>query len=148
MRREGAEEPAPAEPVAVSPGVGGHAPDAGSLDVGTIRRSWQQLLDRLLDRRQMILHANLGSATAASYDGTVLELAFPPGRTFAVAKVQEKEAQFQEIFAEVFGVKPKLRCVARDHGPGGPVVDEDPPTNREDAVARLKSELADEIEAP
>jgi hypothetical protein len=131
------------EPVAPS-----HAPDASALDVGTIRRSWQQLLDRFQERRQMILRSNLESVTAASYDGTTLELAFPPGRTFAVKKVQEREEQFQDVFADVFGVRPRVVCVAREAAPGGPVVEEEPPATREDAVARLRAELGAEIEAP
>jgi DNA polymerase-3 subunit gamma/tau len=124
-----------------------HAPDAGSLDLHAIRRSWQQLLDRLHDRRQMILHANLGSATAAAYDGTTLELAFPPGRKFAVQKVQSKEDELREVFAEVFGVAPRIHCVARQEVPGlSPIEEEDPPASTEDAVARLKAELGAEVE--
>jgi DNA polymerase III subunit gamma/tau len=124
-----------------------HAPDTGALDLQTIRRSWQQLLDRLHDRRQMILHANLGSVTAAAYDGATLELAFPPGRRFAVQKVQSKEDELREVFAEVFGVSPRIRCVAREEVPGlSPIEEEDPPATTEDAVARLKAELGAEIE--
>jgi DNA polymerase III subunit gamma/tau len=127
---------------------GPHAPDAGSLDLQAIRRSWQQLLDRLHDRRQMILHANLGSATAAAYDGVTLELAFPPGRKFAVQKVQSKEDELREVFAEVFGVAPRIHCVARQEVPGlSPIEEEeDPPASTEDAVARLKAELGAEVE--
>jgi len=124
-----------------------HSPSAGSLDLQTIRRSWQQLLDRLHDRRQMILHANLGSATAAAYDGSTLELAFPPGRKFAVQKVQSKEEELREVFAEVFGVAPRIRCVARDGVPGlTPIEEDEPPATTEDAVARLKAELGAEVE--
>jgi len=124
-----------------------HAPDASALDLHTIRRSWQQLLDRLLDRRQMILRANLESVTAAAYDGATLELAFPPGRKFSVQKVQAKEPELREIFFEVFGVSPNIRCVARTEVPGVELVEEDePPATREDAVARLKEALGAEIE--
>jgi DNA polymerase III subunit gamma/tau len=127
--------------------LGPHAPSAGSLDLQTIRRSWQQLLDRLLDRRQMILRANLESVTAASYDGSTLELAFPPGRKFSVQKVQSKEEELRQIFADVFGVAPRIRCVARDEVPGLPAIEEDEPlATTEDAVARLKAELGAEIE--
>jgi DNA polymerase-3 subunit gamma/tau len=124
-----------------------HAPSAGSLDLQTIRRSWQQLLDRLHERRQMILHANLGSVTAAAYDGATLELAFPPGRKYAVQKVQSKEEVLREVFAEVFGVAPRIRCVAREAVPGlTPIEEEEAPATAEDAVARLKAELGAEIE--
>lgn len=124
-----------------------HAPDASSLDLQAIRRSWQQLLDRLLDVRQMVLRANLESATAASYDGETLELAFPPGRKFAVQKVQAKEDELRKAIADVFGVSPRVKCVARDEVPGVHLVDEDePPPTREDALARLKAELGAEVD--
>jgi DNA polymerase-3 subunit gamma/tau len=137
----GPPEPADAE--------GPHAPDTGALDVATIRRSWPQLLDRLQALRKAVLRAQLESVTAAAYDGQTLELAFPPGRKFAVEKVQSKEEEFRDVFADVFGVRPRVRCVARDLPPGGAAVveEEEPPASREDAVARLKAELgAAEVE--
>jgi DNA polymerase III subunit gamma/tau len=124
-----------------------HAPAASALDLQTIRKSWQQLLDRLLERRQMILRANLESVTASSFDGETLELAFPPGRKFAVQKVQSKEEDLRVIFADVFGVSPRIRCVARDGAPPDVVVlEEEPPANRDDVVARLKAEFGAEVE--
>jgi DNA polymerase-3 subunit gamma/tau len=130
--------PQPAEP---------HAPSTEALDLHTIRRSWQQLLDRLLDRRQMVLRANLESATAAAYDGETLELAFPPGRKFAVQKVQAKEEELREAIADVFGVAPRIKCLARDGIPGVPLEDdEEPPATKEDALARLKAELGAEVD--
>ena len=107
-------------------------------------------MERLLERRQMILRANLESVTAAAYDGATLELAFPPGRKFAVQKVQAKEPELREIFAEVFGVSPRIRCVSRDAVAGVsevPEVDDGPPPSHEDVVERLKTELGAEIEA-
>ncbi|HEX2069465.1 MAG TPA: DNA polymerase III subunit gamma/tau [Actinomycetota bacterium] len=123
-----------------------HAPSTSTLDLQTIRRSWQQLLDRLLERRKMILRANLESVTAAAFDGDTLELAFPPGRKFAVGKVQSKEEELREVFAEVFGVSPRIVCAARDDVPGLVTEEDDPPATREDAVARLKAELGAEVE--
>jgi len=124
-----------------------HAPSTGSLDLHAIRRSWQHLLDRLAERRQMILRANLESVTAAAFDGEVLELAFPPGRKFAVQKVQDKEPELREIFSQVFGVSPRIRCVAREAVAGGPSLDEDEtPPSAQDAVARLKAEFGAEVE--
>jgi DNA polymerase III subunit gamma/tau len=129
--------------------AGPHAPDTGALDLHAIRRSWQQLLDRLHDRRQMILRANLESVTAAAYDGITLELAFPPGRKFAVQKVQSKEDELREAFADVFGVSPRIVCQGRDGVPGMPLVDEEePPPTPADAVARLKAEFGAEVEEP
>jgi DNA polymerase III subunit gamma/tau len=124
-----------------------HAPDTSSIDIGVIRRSWPQLLERLQQVRKVVLRAHLESVTAAAFDGDTLELAFPPGRKFAVEKVQSKEEEFRDVFAEVFGVRPRVRCVARDVAPGATVVDEEPPATKEDAVARIKAELdAAEVE--
>ncbi len=124
-----------------------HAPDAGALDVTAIRRSWSQLLDRLGERRQMIIQASLESVTAAAYDGETLELAFPPGKKFAVQKVQSKHEEFREAFADVFGVRPRIRCVAREPLVDAPLIEDDEPSpSHEDAVARLKQELGAEVE--
>jgi DNA polymerase-3 subunit gamma/tau len=124
-----------------------HAPSTEALDLQTIRRSWPLLLERLLERRQMILRANLESVTASSFDGEILELAFPPGRKFAVQKVQSKEEDLRVVFADVFGVNPRIRCVARDGEPEDRVViEEDTPASKDDVVARLKAEFGAEVE--
>jgi DNA polymerase-3 subunit gamma/tau len=133
--------PAPAE-------AAPHAPSTGSLDLASIRRSWAQLLERLRDQRQMILMANLESAVATDWDGQTLEIVFPPGRKFGIEKVESREAEFQAAFVEVFGVSPRIRCVARDPGPDPVVLDDDEaPVTAEDAIARLKAELGAEPEA-
>ena len=97
----------------------------------------------------MILHANLASATPASYDGTTLELAFPPGKAFAVKKVQSKEEELKAAFTHVFGTSPAIRCVARAEVPGTAVIDdaEDAPASKEEALARLREQLGGVIEA-
>jgi DNA polymerase III subunit gamma/tau len=126
---------------------GPHAPSTDALDLQAIRRAWPQLLERLLERRQMILRANLESVTASSFDGETLELAFPPGRKFAVQKVQSKEDDLRVVFADVFGVNPRIRCVARDGEPADTVViEEDTPASKDDVVARLKAEFGAEVE--
>src|SRR5205814_647840 len=78
--------------------------------------------------RQVILATNLETATAAAYDGSALELAFPPGRKFSVQKVEQRMPQLLEAFAAVFGVTPRIVCSER----GAPasataVVEEDDP---------------------
>ena len=97
----------------------------------------------------MILHANLASATPASYDGTTLELAFPPGKAFAVKKVQSKEEELRVAFTHVFGTSPAIRCVARDEVAGAPVIEDadDVPASKEEALARLRAQLGGEIES-
>jgi hypothetical protein len=103
----------------------------------------------LLERRQMILRANLESVTAAAYDGETVELAFPPGRKFAVMKVQAKEEDLRAAFIEVFGVGPRFRCMAREEVPGVELVDDDePPPSKEAALARLKDALGAQVEEP
>jgi hypothetical protein len=95
----------------------------------------------------MILRANLESVTAAAYDGETVELAFPPGRKFAVQKVQAKEDDLRSVFVEVFGVSPRFRCLAREEVPGVELVDEDePPPSKEAALARLREALGAEVE--
>jgi DNA polymerase III subunit gamma/tau len=141
------------EGASTAPGPGAtpapHAPSTGALDLGAIRRSWPQLLERLKDQRQMILMANLESATAASWDGEMLEISFPPGKKFGVEKVQAREAELQDAFVEVFGVSPRIRCLAREDV-GDPLLgvdDDEHPVTAEDAIARLKAELGAEPEA-
>jgi hypothetical protein len=96
----------------------------------------------------MILMANLESAVATDWDGQTLEIVFPPGRKFGIEKVESREAEFQAAFVEVFGVSPRIRCVARDPGPDPVVLDDDEaPVTAEDAIARLKAELGAEPEA-
>jgi DNA polymerase-3 subunit gamma/tau len=124
-----------------------HAPDVGSIDLHTIRRSWPQVLERLGDRRQMILRANLEWVTASAFDGETLELAFPPGRKFAVQKVQSKEEDLRAVFGEVFGTTPRIVCVLRESMGGVvEVEDDEPPPSREDAVARLREALGAQVE--
>jgi DNA polymerase-3 subunit gamma/tau len=146
---ESVSAPSEDEPAGVSASPGPHAPSTGSLDLGSIRRSWSQLLERLRDQRQMILMANLESATAMSWDGETLEVLFPPGRKFGVEKVQAREAELQAAFIEVFGVAPRIRCIAREAGPDLLLVEDEedqPPVTAEDALARLKAELGAEPE--
>ncbi len=136
-----AESSAPAVP------AGAHAPDAGALDVGAIRRSWAQLVAHLQQQRQMILAANLDSVTAAAYDGATLELAFPPGRRFAVRKVEERGDQLREAFTAVFGISPRIVCSERGAPAAAPEVidDDDPPPAPEELVERFRAEFDAEI---
>src|SRR5207244_12296751 len=78
---EGSLEPTavPAEPEApATPAAGGPA-----VDVDMLRRSWSSVIERV----GPVLRAQLEMATPVVYDGTTLELAFPPNRSFAVVKV-------------------------------------------------------------
>jgi DNA polymerase-3 subunit gamma/tau len=140
---EPAERAEPGEPAAAA---APHAPSAGALDVHQFRRSWPQLLDRLQERRQMILRASLESVTPASYDGEVLELAFPPGWKSALERVRSKEEDLRGAVSDVFGVSPRIRCVAREQVGVVAVVEEEPPPSKEDAVAAIRAALGAEVE--
>jgi DNA polymerase-3 subunit gamma/tau len=133
--------------VALAAPVGAHAPDAGALDVGAIRRSWAQLVTHLQQQRQMILAANLDSVTAAAYDGTTLELAFPPGRRFAVRKVEERGDQLREAFTAVFGIAPRIVCSERGVPAAASEVieDDDPPPAPDELLERFRSEFGAEV---
>lgn len=143
-----AESAPPIEPTEPATDGEPRAASTSTLDVVAIRRSWQQVLERLQEQRQMILLANLASATPASYDGTTLELAFPPGKAFAVRNVQSREEELRAAVTHVFGTSPAIRCVARDEVAGVTVIDDpdDAPASKEEALARLRAQLGGEIE--
>src|SRR5436305_11414831 len=51
---------------------------SGDVDVEMLRRSWPAVIEHLKSSRQMVLFASLQTATPSSFDGTTIELAFPP----------------------------------------------------------------------
>jgi DNA polymerase-3 subunit gamma/tau len=113
-----------------------------TVDAQMLRRSWPQVVERLRERRRMQLHAVCQLATVGSYEEGVLELIFPPGRTFAVQKVEEKADELREVLEEVFGVAPKLRCTVREGAALEPSMEEeDPPASAEDAAALLREQF-------
>ncbi len=133
------EAPAPAG----SPG-GVHAPAASAVDAEMLRRSWPQVVDALKARRRMIVYANAQVATVGSYDGTTLELVFPPGREFGAQKVEEKAHELGEVLAEMFGITPKLRYTVRQ----GTVVEteaDEPLPSPEAAEELLRAQLGAEV---
>jgi DNA polymerase-3 subunit gamma/tau len=142
--------PAPEEPreqPATSAGLTPpHGPAASAVDAQMLRRSWPQVVERLKDRRQMQLHAVCALATVGAYEGEVLELVFPPGRTFAVQKVEEKADELREVIEEMFGVSPKIRCTVREGMvPEPSVEEEEPPASAEDAAALLREQFGAEV---
>jgi len=146
--------PAESAPAAEAPAPGGdgtqmpvpHAADAGNVDVAMLRRSWKALLDHLGEMRppQPVLRAFLESATPASYDGTVLELAFPPDKKFGVQKVMDRHDVLRQAIADLFGVTPTITCVVRESRDpaGGPasveVVEEDEVPDDAEALRRVQ----------
>ncbi|HET6712390.1 MAG TPA: DNA polymerase III subunit gamma/tau [Actinomycetota bacterium] len=129
-----------------------HAADAGSVDVALLRRSWQSLLEHLSANRQMILAAILESATVASYDGSTLELAFPPDRKVGPQKVEGKKPELQAALGDLFGVRPDIVCVVREvRDAGGPatveIVDEDEVVDEAEALRRVQEMLGAQVAA-
>jgi len=122
------------------------APDAGSVDVAMLRRSWGALIDHLGQLRQPILRAVLESATVASFDGETLELAFPPDKRFGVQKVQDREDELQQALGDLFGISPRITCVVREsREPGGTapveVVEEEETPSDDEALRRVQEML-------
>src|SRR2546430_17343673 len=97
--------------------------------------------------RKMILKAFLESATVSSYDGETLELACPPNRRVGPQKVEERQEDLRDAMADVFGIRPKITCVVREHRDpsGGPatieIVDEEDAPDEEEALRRVQEML-------
>jgi DNA polymerase III subunit gamma/tau len=138
------EPPAPVPPPAEA---AGQQPATSNLDVEMFRRSWPNFIEHLHAQRQPILKALLESATPVAYDGTTLELAFPPDRSFGVQKVSEKMEHLRGALQDVFGVAPQVRCVARDPVVQlpDPEIDDEPAPTEEEALRRLKEQLGAEV---
>jgi DNA polymerase III subunit gamma/tau len=124
-------------------------PSTSAVDVDMLRRSWPTFIDHLQQQRQPILKALLESATPVNYDAHVLELAFPPDRTFGVTKVEERAPELRAALEAVFGVSPQVRCVVRDQaaraGEPEPEVDDEPTPTEEEALRRVREELGAEL---
>jgi DNA polymerase-3 subunit gamma/tau len=132
-------------------GEGAAAISTAAIDVDMLRRSWPALIEHLQAQRQPILKALLESATPVAYDGESLELAFPPDRTFGVAKVEQRLPELRAAMEAVFGVSPQVRCIARGAGeraaePEAEIDDEPAPTD-EEALRRIQEQLGAKIAA-
>ena len=128
-----ADEPAPAVPVL---GAG-----TSAVDVTMLRSNWPTVISYLRSSGKAVLPSFLEIATPASFDGTTLELVFPPERPYGVQKVIEREAELRQALQDLFGIAPAITCVIREPvaGPVEPVEDE--PLSEEEALARLAAEL-------
>jgi DNA polymerase-3 subunit gamma/tau len=115
------------------------AADAGNVDVAMLRRSWPALLDHLGQMRppQPVLRAFLESATPAAFDGSTLELAFPPNKRFGVQKVMDRQDVLLQALGDMFGISPELRYEVREQRT--PLED--------DVVLVEEDEVPDEAEA-
>jgi DNA polymerase-3 subunit gamma/tau len=135
----------------VAPGSAEAGTDAGTVpvlgagtsavDVTMLRSNWPTVISHLRSSGKAVLPSFLEIATPASFDGTTLELVFPPERPYGVQKVIEREAELRQALQDLFGITPTITCVIRDPvaGPAEPVEDE--PLSEDEALARLASEL-------
>jgi DNA polymerase-3 subunit gamma/tau len=124
-----------------------HAADASSVDVAMLRRSWGSVIQHLGQRKQAVLRALMESATPTAYDGTTLEIAFPPTFKNTVKQVESRQAAFQEVLQELFGISPEISCVVRESRSGDdgthvePVEEDDAPGDDAEALRRVQEML-------
>ena len=144
-------EASSAEEAAPGPAEAGTAPEKPSapvlgagtsaVDVTMLRSNWPTVISHLRGSGKAVLPSFLEIATPAAFDGTTLELVFPPERPYGVQKVLEREGELRQALQDLFGIAPAISCVIREPvaGPAEPVEDE--PLSEEEALARLAAEL-------
>ncbi|HET7928298.1 MAG TPA: DNA polymerase III subunit gamma/tau [Actinomycetota bacterium] len=112
-----------------------------AVDVTMLRSNWPTVISHLRSSGKAVLPSFLEIATPAAFDGTTLELVFPPERPYGVQKVLEREGELRLALQDLFGIAPAISCVIREPvaGPAEPVEDE--PLSEEEALARLAAEL-------
>jgi hypothetical protein len=106
-----------------------------------LRGSWSTVIQHLRSQGKAVLPSFLEIATPAAFDGTTLELVFPPDRKLGVEKVGQREAELRQALQELFGIAPVIRCVVREPVAGIIEIEDDPPLSEEEALARLTAEL-------
>jgi DNA polymerase-3 subunit gamma/tau len=138
---EAASGPAPPGTDAETPTVPVLGAGTSAVDVTMLRSNWPTVISHLRSSGKAVLPSFLEIATPASFDGTTLELVFPPERPYGVQKVIEREGELRQALQDLFGITPAITCVIREPvaGPAEPVEDE--PLSEEEALARLASEL-------
>jgi DNA polymerase-3 subunit gamma/tau len=138
--------PAPADQAPQAPAAPSAA-DAGNVDVAMLRRSWAALLDHLGQMRppQPVLRAFLESATPAAFDGSTLELAFPPNKRFGVQKVMDRQDVLLQALADMFGIRPEVRYEIREQRTPAEadvvLVEEDEVPDEAEAIRRVQEML-------
>jgi DNA polymerase-3 subunit gamma/tau len=124
-----------------------HAADASSVDVAMLRRSWGSLVQHLGQSNQPVLRALMESATPTRFDGTTLELAFPPTFRNTVKQVESREDALRQAIQELFGVTPAIECVVRESRAGDTpaamesVEEDDAPGDDAEALRRVQEML-------
>ena len=148
--------PRPVDNRAAAGGPGGSGPDpsgteagavpvlgagTSAVDVSMLRSNWPRVISHLRSSGKAVLPSFLEIATPAAFDGTTLELVFPPERPYGVQKVIEREGELRQALQDLLGIAPAISCVIREPvaGPAEPIEDE--PLSEEEALARLAAEL-------
>jgi hypothetical protein len=115
--------------------------------VTMLRRSWGSVIQHLGQRKQAVLRALMESATPTAYDGATLEIAFPPTFKNTVKQVESRQAAFQDVLQELFGISPEISCVVRESRAGDdgthvePVEEDDAPADDAEALRRVQEML-------
>ena len=112
-----------------------------AVDVTMLRGNWGTVISHLRGSGKAVLPSFLEIATPAAFDGTTLELVFPPERPYGVQKVMEREGELRQALQDLFGIAPAITCVIREPVAGPPEPVEDEPLSEEEALARLAAEL-------
>jgi DNA polymerase III subunit gamma/tau len=126
------------------------AADASAVDVAMLRRSWGSVIQHLGQRKQMVLRALMESATPTAFDGATLEIAFPPTFKNTVKQFESRQAAFQQVLQELFGVSPEISCVVRESRAGDdgthvePVEEDEAPSDDAEALRRVQEMLGAE----
>jgi hypothetical protein len=93
----------------------------------------------------MILATTLDVATPVAFDGETLELAFPPDRRFGVEKVEGKQDELRDAIQELFGLRPRIKCVVRDSVVE--ILEEEPPASEDAAIDLIKNAFGEGVAA-
>ena len=134
-----AEAPAPASSESSTGPVLGAGTSA--VDVTMLRSNWPTLIGHLRSSGKAVLPSFLEIATPVAFDGSTLELVFPPDRPLGAQKIAEREGELRLALQELFGIAPQIRCVVREAVAGLTDPVEDEPLSEEEALARLTAEL-------
>ena len=141
-----AEAEKPSEPSEPEEAPAPAAPGPPSkVDADMLRRSWPQVVETLKARRKMVLYANAEIATVGAYDGETLELVFPPDRPYGASKVEDKQDELAEILSEMFGIRPRIRCVVREGSAAPEAALDEPPASPEAAEELLRKQFGAEV---
>jgi hypothetical protein len=87
----------------------------------------------------------------AAFDGENLELAFPPAFRNNVRQVESRVETLQDALADLLGIRPAIRCVAREQRSGDEpasvvLVEEDDVPDEAEALRRVQEMLGARLE--